>query len=332
MQRLNHVPALIMDPSKCRVPPVHYLATHARYQKITIASRAILNVNVYANFTSLVSAMNFWSSSQALQFLFTEEQLSQRRHDVYESLSSKVPVSLTETDHLRYVQYFGPILLENSMKLRFNRYQRYTALALMQRVYLARTVWEIPPPLAMICALFLVAKFIIPETLDSLLAALGYGTDFAEKFGPGESIAATEMEVLAALDFKLKVHLPFHQVIALCNGRAWEDKSAECQRVLFDLLRTDALLLHPPAHIAIAAVARVVGVEEALEAAQMGPVPEDMKEIIERILGLPGPDMSDEEVAEIEKRIAPELAVVRTLKREKEEEAAAENPTSLLPP
>jgi hypothetical protein len=276
--------------------------------------------------------MNFWNSSQALQFLFTEEQLSQRRHGVYENICDKMSVSLSETDHRRYVQYFGDKLLENSIKLRFNRYQRYTALALMQRVYLSRTIWEIPPPLAMICSLFLVSKFIIPETIDNLLADLGYGTDFAEQFGPGESVAATEIEVLAALDFKLKVHLPFHHVIALCNGQPFAEKCEECQQFLFDLLRTDALLLHPPAHIAIAAVARKVGVEEALEAARIGPVPDDMREICDKILGLGMSDMSPEEVAVIEERIRPELAVFRTLRREKDEEESQVRPTAMLPP
>jgi hypothetical protein len=114
---------------------------------------------------------------------------------------------------------------------------------------------------------FLVSKFIILETIDNLLADLGYGTDFADQFGAGESVAAKEIGVLAALDFKLKDRLQFHHVIALCSGRPFAEKCDECQQFLFDLLRTDALLLHPQSR-------RLHG-REALETAGIGPVTDD---------------------------------------------------------
>ena len=100
--------------------------------------------------------MTYQTSSQAHEFTFTHESLQQRRTDAYQSAVENFTISMSQTDHLRYVNYYCTKLLEASRKINFNRYQRYTALALMQRVYIDKTIWEIPPPLAMISCLFLI--------------------------------------------------------------------------------------------------------------------------------------------------------------------------------
>jgi len=276
--------------------------------------------------------LTFANSWQAKQFLFTPEQLAQKRHSAYEKTRAEFAVSLAEADHLRYVNYYCDKLLENSRKIMFNRYQRYTALALMQRVYLARTVWEIPPPLAMIACLFLVSKFIKPETLDSLLAALGYGNDFYEKFRPREQVAHFEIEVLAALDYKLRVYLPFHQVIAICAGQPFEPECEACQQALFDMLRTDVLLLFPPGQIAVAAVAKIVGIEAAVQAASGAAAPADLRTIVEEILAMQMPNMRPDEVERTERRIGEEMAVFQTMRQEKMRESGSVGATSMFPP
>jgi hypothetical protein len=276
--------------------------------------------------------MNFANSSQAKQFLFTPEQLTHKRHESYERTRSFFSVSLSESGHLRYVNYYCDKLLQNSRKIGFNRFQRYTALALMQRVYLSRTLWEIPPPLAMISCLFLVSKFIKPETIDSLIGNLGYGTDFYAKFRPQEQMAHVEIDVLTALDFKLKVHLPFHQVVSLCYDQPFAAQCEECQQQLFDMLRTDALLLYPPGQIAVAAVAKVVGPDVAIAAAGVVAVPDDLGDIVQRILALEPEEIEQEEIEQYERQIGEELSVFQTLNREKEAQKATDRATSMFPP
>lgn len=214
----------------------------------------------------------------------------------------------------------------------FNRYQRYTALALMQRIYLSRTLWEIPPPLAMISCLFLVLKFDKPRSLDSILSALGYGEDFREKFHPEEKLDGIEIQVLSALDFKLKVYLPFRQIGPLAEGTGREE---DCARCLFEILKTDALLLFPPHVIAAAAVASVLGIDHVMTA--MGTlgleISENLATDISTVLELPFLTLSEEELEICEKSISEELVIFEA-RREQEEREAHEGskPTSLLPP
>jgi hypothetical protein len=276
--------------------------------------------------------MTFDKSSQALKFLFNKETLAGKRHEAYEATRASFAVQLTEDEHQRYIAYYGDVLLHNSRKLGFNRYQRFTALALMQRVYLSRTLWDIPPALAMISCLFLVAKFVRPEALSEVLSRLGYGIDFSEKFRPEEQVAKIEIAVLTALDFKLKIHLPFHETIALCDGQPFSDRAEECQQRLFDILRTDALLLHPPGQLALAAVSSVVGIDTALTS--LGDVPEieRLREEVEEILNLPVIEVNPSEIEEMDQRISKEFAVFHVIEKEKSIEAKTSSPTAMLPP
>lgn len=278
--------------------------------------------------------MTYQTSSQAHEFTFTHEKLQQRRSDAYQAAADNFPVSMTQEDHLRYVNYYCQKLLESSRKINFNRYQRYTALALMQRVYIDRTIWEIPPPLAMISCLFLVSKFIKPETLDNLLALLGFGQDFYDKFKPESQMAKVEIGVLSALNFKLKVYLPFHQVVALCNNQPFHEKHEEAQQLLFEILQTDALLLYPPAQIALAAISKVVGDEEAFNAIGSIDVPEgiDLRKNVEDILSLQINAMTEDEVRNVEENLASEFAVFHVISHQKEIEQKNDKPTSMLPP
>ncbi|KAK8886045.1 hypothetical protein M9Y10_041505 [Tritrichomonas musculus] len=278
--------------------------------------------------------MTYQTSSQAHEFTFTHESLQQRRTDAYQSAVENFTISMSQTDHLRYVNYYCTKLLEASRKINFNRYQRYTALALMQRVYIDKTIWEIPPPLAMISCLFLVSKFIRPETLDNLLARLGFGQDFYDKFKPESQMAKVEIGVLTALNFKLKIYLPFHQVIAICDNQPFNEKCEEAQQLLFDILQTDALLLYPPAQIALAAVSKVVGEKDAFDAIQNINIPEgvDLKENINDILSLKKISMTEEEVKKFEESLGPEFAVFHIISRERQNEKKNDKPSAMLPP
>lgn len=278
--------------------------------------------------------MTYKTSSQARQFTFTSKQLEEKRIEAYHNASSSFAVSLSPEDHLRYVNYYCNKLLEASYKLNFNRHQRYTALALMQRVYINRTIWEIPPQLAMISCLFLVTKFIRPQSIHGLLGSLGFGSDFDEKFQPEKQMSKVEIGVLTALDFKLKIYLPFHQVEALCHNQPFREKSEEAQRVLFDILKTDALLLFPPSQIALAAVSKVVGHEEALAALGDVQVPDgiDLTRNIDEILQLQADAMNVEEIQQVESNLGPEFAVFQVIEREKKKEAQFDKPSSMLPP
>ena len=218
------------------------------------------------------------------------------------------------------------------MKLRFNRFQRFTALALMQRVYITKTLWEIPPPLAMISSLFLVCKFVKPVELDALLNSIGYGEDFREKFNPDEQMQKVELAVLTAIDFKLRVHLPFHQAALIAKQIGIED---EWSQVCFDILKTDALLLHPPGAIAVAALARTCGKEATMKALhELGvEIPGDMDSTIDDILSLTFDVATEEEVKAIENQVGPEMAVFHIIDKERQkEEANVTAPTSMLPP
>ena len=284
--------------------------------------------------------MTYQSSSQALKFTFTHESLNRHRTNAYELAAASFSVSLSQDDHMRYVAYYCDKLLESSDKIKFNHFQKFTALALMQRVYIDRTIWEIPPPLAMISCLFLVKKFIRPETLSNLLADLGFGQDFYDKFQPESQMAKIEIGVLTALDFKLKIYLPFHQLVALCNGQPFYKQYNEMQSKLFSILRTDALLLYPPTQIALAAAASVIGEEEAIKALYMvegmnkvqAPENLDLHANIQDILSLTRDAMPENEVREIEQKLGQEIAVFHVIETEKQETFKNNKPTSMLPP
>ena len=281
----------------------------------------------------LPAIMDFANSSQAKQFMFSKEQLFEKREEAFSLAMEKFPCSLSQEEHQRYVNFYCNILLENAQtKLRFNRYQRFTALALMQRVYISTTIWEIPAPLAMICCLFLVSKFVKPVTLDQIINDLGYGEDFRTKFHPEDNVVKLEIMVLAAMDFKLRVHLPFHQITLISEHLHLGD---EAGLAAFDILKTDALLLYPPGVIAIAAVSKVCGLDKALQALTdlEVPIPNGIEAAVEDILSLPYTVATSDEVSEFETRMGDELAVFHIIKKEQEaEDANPSAPTSLLPP
>lgn len=280
----------------------------------------------------LAARMDFRTSTQAKQFLFTPDVLFEKRHEAYQRSGQQFSTSISEENHLKYVNYYGEKLLENSRKLSFNRFQRYTALALMQRVYLSRTIWDIPPPLAIISCLFIVEKFKRePRTLDCIISLLGYGEDFREKFKPEERVAGIEIEVLIALDWKLKVHLPFHQVMRLAAGTDRED---ECTYRLFEVLKTDALLLFPPGVIAIAVASSVLGQDHVMGVLreESMPLPDDLSESVAAVQALPYFCATAEEVEECERIIAEELVIFAARKEQKKREEKVFSATSMLPP
>ena len=279
--------------------------------------------------------MDFANSSQAKQFLFSKDELEEKRIAAFENAGKNFPVSWTPEQHLSYVNYYGNLLLENSRKLGFNRYQRYTALMLMQRVYLASTVWEIPAPLSMIGCLFLVAKFVKPVGVDQFLAALDYGDDFTRKFKPDENMQKWELAILIAIDFKLRVHLPFHQIELISRKLGIEDD--RCGVAAFDILKTDAMFLYPPGVVAIAACAKVCGLERTLEVVRAleVPIPENIAEAVDDILSLPYVVASKEDIDRVEsKMMEDELAVFHITQNKKsaEEKKDISAPTAMLPP
>lgn len=278
--------------------------------------------------------MNFWNSSQKNEWLFTPETLKEHRHKAYLDSARMFKLQMSEADHLRYVNYYCEKLLTSSKeKLNFNRYQRYTALALMQRIYIHRTIWEIPPPLALIACIFIISKFHAPESLDHLLSCLGFGTDFYDTFKPKEQMAQIEIQVLAAIDFKMKIHLPFHQVLAVCDHQPFAEKHEECQAQLYRMLMTDALLLYPPGQIAVAAVAKVIGIDDTMNAIpeEFSDRKEELREIVDQILSMDIPMMSEEEVRGYDDSLKTEFAVFHQIDHTKTLDDGT-NPVSLLPP
>ena len=280
------------------------------------------------------SDMDFANSSQAKQFLFSKDTLDEKRTTAFENVGKNFPITWTAEQHLAYVNYYCNLLLENSRKLGFNRYQRYTALMLMQRVYLSATVWEIPAPLAMIGCLFLVAKFVTPVGVDPFLAKLDYGDDFMQKFKPDENMQKCEVSILTAIDFKLRVHLPFHQIDLIARKLGIQDD--RCGAAAFDILKTDAMFLYPPGVVAIAACAKVCGLDQTLAVVREleVPIPENIAEAVDDILSLPYVVATKDEIDQAENAMGDELALFHTLQNQEsaEQKQDISAPTAMLPP
>ncbi|KAH0794433.1 hypothetical protein GPJ56_001726 [Histomonas meleagridis] len=266
--------------------------------------------------------------------MFTPEQLEEKRRKVYQEARSVFSVSLSFEEEMKYISYYCNKLIDAGIKIGFNRFERYTALAIMQRVYLTRSIWEIPPPLAMIMSLFIVSKFNHDVMIDSFIVKLGFGSNFEEKYKVQRQMPQIEIQVLEAIDFKLKIHLPFHQVTAICDGKPYADKQEECQQFLFELLQTDALFLYTPGQLAVAAVAKIVGHDQALEAVKDIPVPEDAPDlatIIDEIIWLEPIQVTEEEIQHYEEVLGPEYGLFHIISEEKKKKKNLTNPTTLTP-
>lgn len=265
--------------------------------------------------------------------MFTKEKLDKTRLEVYNKSKNVFNVELSLDEEMKYIAFYGNKLVESGVKIGFNRFQRFTALALFQRVYLKRSIWEIPPPLTMIISLFIVSKFNYDTTISSLLASLGFGSDFDRQFKVEEQMPQIEIEILEAIDFKLKVYLPFHQVTALCKGKPFEDKQELCNQYLFNILQTDALFLFTPGQIALAAVANVVGIEEAINTVSDFQIPDDINlcEIINEINQMKPMEVTDDEIQSMEQTLGPEYGIFHIIKNETIMKNKMTSPTTLIP-
>lgn len=265
--------------------------------------------------------------------MFTKEQLNEKRLSTYEKSKKNFDVKLSLEDEMKYIAFYGNKLIDSGIRIGFNRFQRFTALALFQRIYLKRSIWEIPPPLAMIITLLIVIKFDCDKTISELMSNLGFGSEFDRKYKVEEQMPQIEIEVLEAIDFKLKVYLPFHQVIAICKDKPFEDKQELCNQYLFKLLQTDALFLFTPGQIALAVVANIVGIDEALDAVSDIKVPEEinLREIINEINQLQPIQITEQEVQNYEQSLGPEYGVFNIIKNETIKKEKIISPTTLVP-
>lgn len=273
--------------------------------------------------------MDYMKSTQAKNWLFTEESLDAHRRKVYEEAASKYGSLITYEQYRAYIQYYGDALLHYACKLNgWSRMQRYTALAYYNRCYVRKSIWDLPPPLTFLNCIYLVCKLAMPVGIDEFIDFLKLPEALLERFRPTDTIAYNELMALDAMKFNLKVHLPFHQLIGLVDGKLSVEDFNETSDFLMGMLETDALLLYPPGQLAFAALCHKVGYENACGFLETGlqPLPE---EEIQHILSLEKVTYNPEECQQLEDSLGPEMAVCEALKNLKEKE---EEMKSLLPP
>ncbi|EAY11296.1 hypothetical protein TVAG_062000 [Trichomonas vaginalis G3] len=284
--------------------------------------------------------MDFNKSTQARNWLFFPEELEELRRGNYNEIGEIVSSNISYEDYRGYIQYYADELLKYAAKIEiWNSYQVYTALALYQRVYVRKTIWDIPPPLAMMNALFIVCKFIFPIKFSELVRVAGFKQELIDRFKPYEQIAKSEVICLTGWKFNLKIHLPIHHLYGIVDGRLDRESFEKCLECLKQILQTDALLLFPPGQIAFAAVAITCGMDTAvsfLPEAKQGtdpnvPLVDELAQVTEAIQNLKKPEYDPARCMQVEEQYGIEYVVQETLTRA---QAQPENPTekSIVPP
>ena len=280
--------------------------------------------------------MEFSKSTQAKNWMFTPEKLSEMRHNIYEEGKKKYGTELSYEQYRSYIQYYADKLIEYANRLPdWSRFQRYTALSLYQRVYLTKSIWDIPPPLAVINALLLVYKFYIYYEMSALISKIELEQKIIDRFHPHEQLARTEIIFLDGLHFNLKIHLPFHHLEGLANHELSDEDFAKCSDCVMELLQTDALFLYTPSEIAYAAIYATVGQEfahHALESFDPPVDPTNLDSIVEGVMSLKKEPYDPSLIESVEDQMAPEFAVAEVLQDPSVTQNSSMEPKSMLPP
>ena len=279
--------------------------------------------------------MEFSKSTQARNWMFTPEKLDMMRHNIYEEGKKKYGTKLSYEQYNSYIQYYADKLIQYANNLPdWSRFQRYTALTLYKRVYLNKSIWDIPPPLAVINAIHLVYKFYIYYETSRLIQTMKVEQSIIDRFHPHEQLARTEIIFLDGIHFNLKLHLPFHHLEGLANNELSPETFAQCSDRLMELLQTDALFLYTPSEIAYAAVYSIAGSEFAHHALKTFDPPIDpvkLDNVVEAINSLQKEPYDPSLIQSVEDEMAPEFTAAEVL-QEAESVNMANQEKSMLPP
>lgn len=277
--------------------------------------------------------MDFQKSTQARKWLFTIDALNEARKATYDNGKIKYGTVLSYEEYWQYIQFYADELIRYSHAITsWSRFQRYTALALYQRIYIRKSIWDIPPPLAMLNCLFIVCKFVYPVTSEDLINTIKLDQSIIDRFMPFEQLARTEIIMLDGIDFNLKIHLPFHHLYGLINNQLSKADQSKAGDKLMEILQTDALLLYTPSQIAYAALAIEFGPEVAHNQIASFNSDIDVSEldkITEEIAALKKVDYNLETVKKLEEGMAPEFTAAEVLASTP---STAEADKSLVPP
>ena len=274
--------------------------------------------------------MFFTKSTQRKHWLFTPQELEEKRREIYDLIPSNQK-SVSYEDHLRYIRYYQHQIIAAGIKIGYTKYLYQTALALYQRLYTKVTAWDIPPQLALLSCLYIVRKLEGPQDLHVFLGDLCVPAEFYEEFQPEKKIPQVEIRILQALNFEYSVYLPFHEIIGFLHGTQHgsdEDIRSviECAKTF---LYTDVLLLFPPGQIALACIAKVFSLEEA-ESYIPEKHPADIVECITQILTYEDNSMTEEEVQAFDSVFARESSALEVLRSA--QAAPSNSDKAILPP
>jgi len=243
--------------------------------------------------------MSYSQSTQAREWLFSSEELFNKKRKIYDEAVFKYGASLSFEEYLKYIQFYADELIRmGNMMRNWNRFHKFTALMFYQRIYINKSIWDVPPEFASINCIFLVSKFVMPSNLAEVIQEICPREKINSMSDLIEKVSKNEIVVLDAIKFHLKIHLPFNLISAISNQqlemKVLEDAVEKCK----DLLMNEALLLYPPGQIAAASLVHVIGIEKVMEL--LPTPPEDISSIIESILNLESIHYTQEEISAIE--------------------------------
>lgn len=285
--------------------------------------------------------MDFQKSTQARNWLFTKDELDEKRRSIYNEVGEMVHTTISFEDYIGYIQYYGDELLRYAAKIGiWNKHQVYTALALYQRIWTRTSIWHIPPPLAMMNSIFLVCKFVYPVTFRDLAQTVQFDQTIMDRFCPYKQIAQSEIIMLSAIKFNMKVHLPYHHLLGLIEGRLSVEDYNRCEQCLSVLLQTDVLMLYPPGQIAFAVVAICCGLDVAKSFLPEGlngtdpniPLADELENVTQKISELRKPQYNVERCRQIEEEYGAEFTVQETLTAAAQQETKPTDKSIVPPP
>jgi hypothetical protein len=260
--------------------------------------------------------VTFQNSTRLKNWIFSKEKLDSLRSQAIEKGRTKIGSTISNEDYVKYLNYYQNELIETGRNNGFTKYQRSTALMFFKRIYVNKSIWEIPPPFAIICCNYLVAKFYVSISLEFFLHQSKIPDQIIEQFDPIHNLSKFEIEILESLQFQLRVFLPCNPLIALTEHGFSEEEHFEILGKLNKLLLGDSMLLFPPGVIALGAVYQFCDQErfEALKN-QFGSDFESLIKEIKNLFDEDIPSMSNEEVSEIEKQLFIEYEAFQALKK-----------------
>mmetsp|Transcript_8010 Transcript_8010/g.24115 ORF Transcript_8010/g.24115 Transcript_8010/m.24115 type:complete len:369 (-) Transcript_8010:107-1213(-) len=211
----------------------------------------------------------FESSTQKRFWLFTEEELEQKRQGAQEKSLQRLQesnpgaVMLSKDDErlLRYYYEYKTVKIVKSMRLPTK--SAATALTYFKRYCLMRSLMEMNPNVAVLSAIY--AAFKVEETIVDADKLCEYVNDMykVEKPISANTVLNVELMFFQSLQFQLVCFHPYRSldaiVDALVKMKFDEDEvyavANEAKKVLtWKALFTDAMFLHPPAQIALGAL------------------------------------------------------------------------------